>query len=77
MEWLPNAEVSPGKALFHEMGVRRSKDGGNMKAKLLHAGNRQVEVVGCFVANANTFNTMTNEQLLGPPPAGGVGDAAR
>jgi hypothetical protein len=77
MEWLPNAEVSPNRPLFHDLGIRRSKDGRNMKAKLLHGANNQIGVVGMFVPDANTFNTMTNEQLMGPPPAGGIADAMR
>jgi hypothetical protein len=77
MEWLPNAEVGPNRPLFHDLGIRRSKDGRNMKAKLLHAGNNQVGVVGVYVPDANTFNTMNDQQLLGPPPAGGVADAMR
>jgi len=78
MEWLPNAEVAPGRALFHEMGIRRSKDGRNMKAKILHgANNATVDVVGVFVQTADQFNTMNEQQLLGPPPAGGIADALR
>jgi hypothetical protein len=77
MEWLPNAEVAPGRALFHDLGIRRSKDGRNMKAKLIHAGNNQVGVVGVYVPDANAFNAMNDQQLLGPPPAGGVADAMR
>jgi hypothetical protein len=77
MEWLPNAEVAPNKPLFHELGIHRSKDGPNMKAKIIHAANACVEVVGVFVNDAASFNTMTNEQLLGNPPASGVEDAAR
>jgi len=78
MEWLPNAEVAPGRALFHEMGIRRSKDGRNMKAKILHGAlGGAVDVVGVFVQAADQFNQMTEQQLLGPPPAGGIADALR
>jgi hypothetical protein len=77
MEWLPNAEVAPGEALFHALGITRSKHGPNMKAKLLHAANSRLEVVGVPVGTIEEFNALTREQLLGAPPAGGVEDAAR
>lgn len=77
MEWLSNAEVGPNTPLFHAVGLKRSRDGGNMKAKLLHASNDKVSVVGVCVADMNAFNAMTEQQLLGPPPAGGLDDAAR
>jgi hypothetical protein len=77
MEWFSNAEVAPGRAFFHELGIRRSKDGRNIKAKLLHAANDAVDVIGVHVADVNAFNTMSNEQLMGAPPAGGIDDAAR
>jgi hypothetical protein len=77
MEWLPNAEVGPGRALFHELGIKRSKDGRNMKAKLLHAANAGLEVVGVTVNTIDQFKKMTDAQLLGPPPASGADDAAR
>ena len=77
MEWLPNAEVAPGRGLFHEIGIRRSRDGRNMKAKILHAANQCVDVVGYFVTDVNRFNQLSDADLLGPPPGGGVTDAAR
>jgi 3-hydroxymyristoyl/3-hydroxydecanoyl-(acyl carrier protein) dehydratase len=77
MEWLSNAEVAPGQALFHFLGIKRSKDGGNMKAKMIHAGNSNLDVVGICVSSLADFNTMSNDALLGPPPAGGIPDAAR
>jgi len=77
MEWLPNAEVGPSRPLFHELGLHRSRDGRNMKAKVLHAANANVGVVGVFVNDVNAFNQMNDQQLLGPPPAGGITDAAR
>lgn len=77
MEWLPNAEVGPNTSLFHDMGLRRSRDGRNMKAKILHAANGNVDVVGVFVPDIQHFNQLNEQQLLGPPPAGGVPDATR
>jgi hypothetical protein len=77
MEWLPNAEVAPGQALFHELGITRSKDGANMKAKLLHGANARLEVVGVPVGSVEEFNAMTRDQLLGAGPAGGLEDAVR
>ncbi|MCC6747807.1 MAG: hypothetical protein IT371_09130 [Deltaproteobacteria bacterium] len=77
MEWLPNAEVGPGQALFHLLGLKRSRDGRNMKAKLLHAANANVQVVGYHVYDLASFNNLGVNELLGPPPAGGALDAAR
>jgi hypothetical protein len=76
MEWLPNAEVGPNECLFHWMGIARSKDGGNMKAKILHAGNENVQVVGVCVKDLNAFTAAQKPQdLLGPHPSGGIEDA--
>lgn len=83
MEWLPNAELAPGVPLFHWLGLTRSRDGHNMKAKLNHAANEQVSVVGLCLADGATFgglpydDRLTPEQLLGRPPAGGLADAMR
>jgi hypothetical protein len=77
-EWLPNAEVAPGRPLFHEMGLRRSRSGPNMKAKILHAATAaSVDVVGVYVDSPEVFNGLSMQQLLGPPPGGGVADAMR
>ncbi|MCC6747806.1 MAG: hypothetical protein IT371_09125 [Deltaproteobacteria bacterium] len=77
MEWLPNAEVRPGQPLFYELGLKRSRDGRNMKAKLLHAANHEVQVVGYCTNDANAFIGAGVQTLLGPPPAGGIPDARR
>ncbi|MCC6750424.1 MAG: hypothetical protein IT371_22360 [Deltaproteobacteria bacterium] len=77
MEWLPNAEVAPNLPLFHLFGIRRSKDGPNMRRKIVHAANGTVDVVGMCVRDAATFNAMSDAQLLGAPPSGGTDDAAR
>lgn len=77
MEWVGNAEVGPQQLIFHTFGITRSKDGGNIKAKMIHAGNERIEVVGVTVESVSEFDAMTDEQLIGKPPAGGVEDAAR
>lgn len=77
MEWLPNAEVGPGLPLFHHLGLRRSHDGPNMRAKLMHAANDLVDVIGVHVENVGQFEAMSEAQLLLAPPAGGLDDAAR
>lgn len=83
MEWLPNAEVAPGQAgqpavtFFHDLGIKRSKDGPNMKAKMLHAANKRIAVVGVTVNSLAEFEAMTDDELLGAPPAAGVDDAKK
>ena len=44
--------VPTGEKLFAVLGLRRSKDGRVMKAKMLHAGNARIEVVGYPVGGA-------------------------
>jgi len=77
MEWLPNAEVAPGEILFHRLGLRRSRDGRNMRAKIIYAANDRIDVIGVHVPNVEAFEAMSDADLLGRPPAGGVDDAAR
>jgi hypothetical protein len=77
MEWLSNAEVAPGQPLFHALGLTRSRDGANIQAKLVHAANDKIEVVGVTVDSAEHFNRMTDQELLGSPPKGGIDDAIR
>jgi hypothetical protein len=77
MEWLSNAEVAPDKPIFHALGLTRSRDGSNIQRKLVHAANDKVGVIGVTVDNIDEFNRMTNEELLGPTPAGGLDDAIR
>lgn len=76
MIWLPNAPTGPNKkTLFHDLGITRSRDGDNMKAKIVHAGNHRVGVVGIHVTSIKQFNDMTSVELVGPVPTAGV-DAA-
>ena|GEM_PF-37319 len=77
MQWLANAELAPNQGLFHRLGVKRSKDGPNMKAKILHAANERIEVVGVCVADNAQFEAMSPDQLAGRPPKGGILDAMR
>jgi hypothetical protein len=77
MEWLPNAEVGRGTPLFHALGITRSRDGRNMKAKLLHGANDKLRVVGVPVDSIEEFKQMSAADLLGNPPAGGIDDTVR
>jgi hypothetical protein len=77
MEWLSNAEVGPGKPIFHTLGLTRSRDGHNIQKKLIRAGNDKVGVIGVKVGSVDEFNAMTDDQLLGPLPAGGLEDSVR
>ncbi len=77
VEWLPSAEVGPGEGLFHLLGISRSHTSNNMVAKLIHAANDRVELVGVSVQSLEEFQKMSDQELTGPPPAGGVEEAAR
>jgi hypothetical protein len=77
LEWLPNAEVGPGKPIFHALGLTRSKDGHNIRKKLLRAANDKVAIVGVKVGSVEEFRAMSDDQLLGPAPAGGIEDSVR
>ncbi|MCC6750445.1 MAG: hypothetical protein IT371_22465 [Deltaproteobacteria bacterium] len=77
MWWLVSAEVGPGQSLWHRLGVSRSNTPANLLPKLIHAGNDWVGPVGVPVNTVAEFNAMTEQQLLGPPPAGGAVDAVR
>ncbi|MBW2737150.1 MAG: hypothetical protein JRH20_32620, partial [Deltaproteobacteria bacterium] len=74
MYWLPSAKVGPGKKdhLFTKLGIKRSLDGVQMAAKLLHSANKRVEVVGVTVKDVSHFDQLTPAQLLGVEPKKGV-----
>ncbi len=76
MRWLPNATTGKDRTLFHDLGIKRSIDGTNMTAKILHAGNHRVGVIGVHVTSLEQFSKMTDQQLMGPLPKGGI-EAAR
>jgi hypothetical protein len=77
MEWLSNAEVGPGKPIFHALGLTRSRDGNNIRKKLLRAANDKIGIIGVKVGSVAEFNAMTDDQLLGPVPAGGLDDSTK
>ncbi len=77
IEWLPNAPVAENEMLFHVLGINRSRSGPNMRAKLIHAANDLVHVVGVHVGSLEAFNALQDSEMLRPPPSGGVEDAAR
>jgi hypothetical protein len=78
MEWLGNAVTGPdGLMLFHDLGLKRSMDGPNMKAKLLHGANARLRAVGVTVHSVAEFEAMSDADLLGPAPAAGVEEAIR
>ena len=77
MVWLPSAPTGgKGETLFTDMGIKRSKEGNNIKAKMVHSGNHRVGVVGIHVTSLKQFKDMTDAELQGPPPAKGVDQAA-
>ncbi len=77
MEWLPSAPVADGEMFFHAVGINRSRSGHNMRAKLIHAANELVHVVGVHVGSVEEFNALQDADLLRAPPSGGIEDAAR
>jgi hypothetical protein len=77
MWWLMHAEVGNNVPLAHALGVTRSRAPENLFKKLLHAGNDRVGPIGVPVNTIEEFNAMTDEHLMGPPPAGGAADAIR
>ncbi len=77
MWWLMHAEVSQGLSLSHHLGVRRSAAPSNLMKKLLHAGNDRVDVIGIAVQDVAAFEKMTDQELLGAPPGGGVMEAIK
>jgi hypothetical protein len=72
MWWLVNTEISPGLNLATAMGVRRAKGPESLAPRLVHAGNERVGPIGVAVKSIEEFNQMTDEQLMGPEPAGGA-----
>jgi hypothetical protein len=74
--WLGEVEVGPKRLLMHELGISRSMDGPQLRAKFLHSAGEDVEVVGVHVNSAEEFRRMEPAQLLGPEPRDGVEKAA-
>jgi hypothetical protein len=77
MWWLVHAEVAPGLNLANAMGVRRARGPEILSPRLIHAGNERVGPIGIAVQSIEEFNAMTDEQLLGPEPAGGAAEQVR
>ncbi|MFH1129913.1 MAG: hypothetical protein V1754_01170 [Pseudomonadota bacterium] len=79
MLWLSDAPTGEGegKYLFGELGIRRSRAGAQIVAKMVHGSNNRLEVFGITVPNIETFNQMTDEQIVGPEPQGGVTSAVK
>jgi hypothetical protein len=77
MWWLVHAELAPGLNLATAMGVRRAKGPEALLPRLIHAGNELVGPVGIAVQTIEEFNQMTDEQLMGPEPAGGAAEQVK
>jgi hypothetical protein len=77
MWWVMHAEVSPGVNLATAMGVRRAKGPEILAPRLIHAGNERVGPIGVPVSSIEEFNQMTDEQLMGPEPAGGAAEQVK
>ena len=71
--WLNAIETAPGRLLFHDLGIRRTVDGPQLRAKLAHAANKRIEVVGVQVDSVEDFHRRASEGTqLGLEPRGGV-----
>jgi hypothetical protein len=77
MWWVVHAEIAPGLNLATAMGVRRAKGPESLGPRLVHAGNDRVGPIGVPVATIEQFNQMTDEQLMGPEPAGGAAEQVK
>ncbi len=77
MWWLVHAELAPNLNLATAMGVRRAKGPEVLAPRLIHAGNERVGPIGIPVATIEDFNKMTDDQLLGPEPAGGAAEQVK
>jgi hypothetical protein len=77
MWWVVHAELAPGLNLATAMGVRRAKGPEILAPRLVHAGNERVGPIGVAVNTIEQFNQMTDEQLMGPEPAGGAAEQVK
>ncbi len=77
MWWITHATLDQGVALAHHFGVRRGKGPEVMASRLVHAGNEHVGPIGIPVASIELFNAMSDQQLLGPEPAGGAAEQVK
>jgi hypothetical protein len=76
MWWVVNADLG-GVNLAHVMGVRRAKGPEVLAPRLIHAGNELVGPIGVAVPNLEAFNAMSDQQLMGPEPAGGAAEQVK
>jgi hypothetical protein len=74
MWYLVHGELAPRLNLATAMGVRRAKGAEVLAPRLIHAGNERVGPIGVPVNSIEQFNAMTDDQLLGPEPAGGAAE---
>lgn len=75
MHFTCNAEVAPETRMATFLGIKRSIDGPNIIAKFLHAGNNRIEVVARYVEDQAAFDRLSESDLLGPKPYGGISRA--
>ncbi|MCA9670718.1 MAG: hypothetical protein KC503_34210 [Myxococcales bacterium] len=76
MHYTCNAELAPSRTIAQHLGIRRSLDGPNLMAKVVHSANARVEVIARYVDSQAELDRMSKAELLGPEPFGGVGGAA-
>jgi hypothetical protein len=73
---LAHADIG-GKNLATAMGVRRAKGPEVLAPRLIHAGNELVGPIGIPVPNLEAFNALSDQQLMGPEPAGGAAEQVK
>ncbi len=77
MWWLVHAELADGLNLATAMGVRRAKGPEVLAPRLIHAGNELVGPIGIPVPSIAAFKKLTDDELLGPEPAGGAAEQVK
>ncbi len=77
MWWFVHAHIAPNLNLATAMGVRRAKGPEVLAPRLIHAGNELVGPIGIPVATIEEFKKLTDDQLLGPEPAGGAAEQVK
>ena len=77
MWWMVNGEVAPDVNVATHMGVRRAQSPDVLGPRLIHAGNERAGPVGIAVKSIAEFNAMSDQQLLGPEPAGGAAEQVK
>jgi hypothetical protein len=77
MWWVVHAPLAEGLNLATAMGVRRAKGPEILAPRLIHAGNDRVGPIGVAVDSIEEFNRMTDQELMGPEPAGGAAEQVK